>query len=60
VRIIPAQWLADPLAHICRTQLADLFLDCFICNALPLFDTDAWVRDFENAMQVVGDRSSTT
>jgi protein O-GlcNAc transferase len=32
-RIIPAQWLADPLAHICRTQLADLFLDCFVCNA---------------------------
>jgi protein O-GlcNAc transferase len=126
-RIIPAQWLNDPLAHLHRLQLADLFLDCFVCNAhttatdslwagvpvltcvgetfaarvgaslvtaaglpelvctsqqqfidraihlaqqpqelqvlrdrlqqqkyqLPLFDTDAWVRDFENAMQAV-------
>ena len=32
-RIIPAQWLNDPLAHLHRLQLADLFLDCFICNA---------------------------
>jgi protein O-GlcNAc transferase len=123
-RIIPAQWLNDPLAHLHRLQLADLFLDCFSCNAhttatdalwagvpvltcvgetfaarvgasllaaagvpelictspqqfidraihlahnpqelqvlrdrleqqkyhLPLFDTDAWVRDFETAL----------
>jgi protein O-GlcNAc transferase len=130
-RIVPAQWLTDPWAHISRTQLADLFLDCFVCNAhttasdalwagvpvltcvgetfgarvgaslltaaglpelictsppqfveraiylaqhpqelqvlrdrllqqkyhLPLFDTDAWVRDFENAIAMICDRS---
>jgi protein O-GlcNAc transferase len=32
-RIIPAQWLDDPWVHLNRLQLADLFLDCFVCNA---------------------------
>jgi protein O-GlcNAc transferase len=32
-RIIPASRLAEPIAHLQRLQLADLYLDCFIYNA---------------------------
>jgi predicted O-linked N-acetylglucosamine transferase (SPINDLY family) len=32
-RIIPAPRVDEPREHIQRIQLADLYLDCFICNA---------------------------
>jgi protein O-GlcNAc transferase len=43
-RIIPAQWLNDPLAHLHRLQLADLFLDCLICNAHTTATDALWAE----------------